>query len=144
MKRKTTIILGTAIVIIVVITLIRLSIAKNVFWSIFLIIIGIGLVVSSIQDLKLMHKTRKYYKKLLNNLKYLEFLQRMRYKELLEHRRNLFIKELLEEYDKDIEKTYTRINDYVSYLEDKKEYLSKKRYKKVLEIANEVLKPDRA
>ena len=144
MKRNTTIILGTAIVIIVVITLIRLSIAKNVFWSIFLIIIGIGLVVTSIQDLKLMHKTRKYYKKLLNNLKYLEFLQRMRYKELLEHRRNLFIKELLEEYDKDIEKTYTRINDYVSYLEDKKEYLSKKRYKKVLEIANEVLKPDRA
>ena len=143
MKRKTTI-LGTAIVIIVVITLIRLSIVKNVFWSIFLIIIGIVLVVSSIQDLKLIHKTRKYYKKLLNDLKYLEFIQRMRYKELLEHRRNLFNKEILEEYDKDIEKTYTRINDYVNYLKNRKDYLSKKRYKKVLEIANEVLKPDRA
>lgn len=114
------------------------------FGVFFLIIIGIGLVVSSIQDLKLIHKTRKYYKKLLNDLKYLEFIQHMRYKELLEHRRNLFIKEILEEYDKDIEKTYTRINDYVNYLKNRKDYLSKKRYKKVLEIANEVLKPDRA
>ena len=107
------------------------------------ILLAIGMIISVIIDLKLLFETRKYYNKLLTHIEYVKLLEHERHKAYFIYHGEA-LKEKIASYDKSLEKAQNLTDAYIEYLEFNKKYLGEKRNEKVLEIAKEIRKPDRA
>ena len=111
--------------------------------AIMMIILVIEYGTRAINYLKNLFNTKKYYNKLLAHIEYVKLLEHERHKAyFIYHGEEL--KEKIEMYDNTIKKYYELIDIYTKLIELNKKYLGKRKYGRVLEIAKEIRKPDRA